>query len=374
MKIQVAKKDLEHALKTTSVALAKKGGLESHYIVRSRDGSVEVLTQNQQVLASAPLICQVDGEDGSFTVEGWRLDTWLKGVEDTALTLEPSGSLVKASSPAGTVRWAGLDPSVFPFWDKGLAKAEKKATIKASRLWAALSHTKDFIYDQESVAPHLALTEVQDGCLKATDLVAMTLVESKPLMGSNLRVHNQQVGPVLSYLSSLGDGSVDLLEYGGTLYFKGEDGSMFGVAIPLDEFPDVSVEKDEKANVSLTFKVDAIRRAMTILSTAANRDNNKVRFLWDAGMERAELSVDSSAGDVDKVPLPVITFDDVGEFPAAGFAFSIPHLLQILDKNPTDTIKFDLVKKKNKKGEDTGLIRFLWEAHQDTYLTAVLWL
>lgn len=374
MKIQVAKRDLEHALKVTSVALAKKGGLESHFIVRYKDDKVQVLTANQQMLASSPLPCTPSGKEGAFTLEGWRVQRWLQGVEDVALTLEDKGSLVTASSPAGTVRWAGLDPSVFPYWDKGLAKAEVKTKVSAGRLWAAVSHAKDFIYEQESVAPHLALTEVQDGCLKATDLVAMAFVESDALANSNLRIHLKTVGSVLSYLSSLGDGDVELLENAGTLFFRGSDDSLFGVSVPLDEFPPVPMDKSEKADTTLVIKTAGLRRAMTILSTASSKDNKKIRFLWDSTHERVELAVDSDAGDLDKVPVPVVSATDADNFPEEGFAFSIPHLEQIIDKSPTDTLQFDLVKKVNKQGDPTGLVRFLWEAHGDTYLTAVLWL
>ena len=49
-------------------------------------------------------------------------------------------------------------------------------------------------------------------------------------------------------------------------------------------------------------------------------------------------------------------------------------LKKMLDKNPEEVIRFDLIKKVNKKGQQTGLVRFCWEAHGDTYLTAIQWL
>jgi len=374
MKIRAAQKDLEQALKTASVALAKKGGLESHFVVRLKDDKVAVLTHNQQVLASAPLVCEVTGKEGAFTVEGWRLLRWVSGVGDVALTLESKGSIVTGTSPSGSVRWPSLDPVTFPYWDKGFAKSSTQVTVKAVRLRAALDHTRDFIFPHESQAPHLALTEVQEGVLKSMDLRAFAMVESDVLKGSTLKIHLDQVGPVMSYLASLGDGDVDLRLAGGTLFFSGSDGSVFGLALPLAEFPEIDVDKEDEPDCVVSFRTEDLRRVLVILSTSADKDNQKVRFLWDPEEERASLSMESLAGSSDSVPVPAVSVEKIEAFPDGGFQFSVPHLKKMLDKNPEEVIRFDLIKKVNKKGQQTGLVRFCWEAHGDTYLTAIQWL
>jgi len=97
-------------------------------------------------------------------------------VEDAVLTLEHEGGDVKATSPKGFVMFQSLDPSTFNYWDDALAEVEEGKTVKAKRLQAALGHAKLFVSDKDTTNAKLAVTEITNESLYATDKGALAIV------------------------------------------------------------------------------------------------------------------------------------------------------------------------------------------------------
>jgi hypothetical protein len=118
MKIEVAKSDLEKALRISNITVGSGADLSSHYLFRVNGGSVEILSYDMRAFSRAPLKSTFQGEDGdAFTIEAWRLDRWVSGVGDGTLSLSYSEGDVQATGPRSKVRFRSLDPSKFPFWD-----------------------------------------------------------------------------------------------------------------------------------------------------------------------------------------------------------------------------------------------------------------
>ena len=60
MNIEVAKKDLEVALKVASTTVGSGSDLSSHYLFRFREGQAEVLSYDMRVFSRAPFTATVD--------------------------------------------------------------------------------------------------------------------------------------------------------------------------------------------------------------------------------------------------------------------------------------------------------------------------
>ena len=113
MNVEVAKSDLEVALSVAGVSVdTSASDLSSHYLFRTRNNQVEILSYGPRIFSRFPLAATCDGEDGdAFTVESWRLDKWMAGARDGVLSLSSQGSGdVKVSDGRSTIRLRSLDP------------------------------------------------------------------------------------------------------------------------------------------------------------------------------------------------------------------------------------------------------------------------
>lgn len=372
--MKIAKQDLDSALKVVSLALAKRGnGIDSHYVFRiDEEGNAAVFAQNGQMLASFPLQCEVSEYPSAFTVEGWRIQKWLQVVDDGVLSFSLKDGIVHAKAKEGEVRWSSFDPASFPFWDQSLADAEEEASVSVEALRDVLLHVKDFIHSGDNAVPQFAVTEVFDTSLRASDMIAFAMADAPFLNGSKLRLHHQQVPAVISYLNALGSGDVAIRVNNGVRYFVGPDGSVLGTSIPVDGFPDATIDKNEQPHVKFVVRSKDLLKVLSILSTSAVPNNKKVFFGWDKDRERLEVSVESDAGSFDSLPIAAVSIDNPDKFPESGFGLSIPHLQIVLEKYPSEEVPFDVIRKNSPNGKMAGLVRFSWDQDDVDYLVAVV--
>jgi hypothetical protein len=385
MKIEVAKPDLEAALQVASIGSASTGSdLTTHYVFRRKsDGIVEVLSHNNRLGVSMPVAgCQStlsDGETmGAFTVESWRLNKWIAAVEDAVLILEMEDGIVKATSPNGFVKFQSLDPSQFPHWDEAIAEASAGVSIAARRLHAALSHVRMFISDKDTTAPKLAVTEILNESLQATDKGALAVVTIDVLTKSNLRIHGKDLGQILAFLASCGDGEVGIREHERCLFLTRKDGGIMSVGRPHHAFPDIKLDKKPNDPHYWVVKTNELKMAVNALASSAVKDDPRLSFGIDGNM--VGLTMTSASGHQVTHHLEAQEHgsdEDVDvPMPDGGFDIAYPYLLKLLSQYQPETIKFGLNPQVDQAtGKPRGgWVRFREDRSGDDYLTLLVWL
>jgi DNA polymerase III sliding clamp (beta) subunit (PCNA family) len=384
MKIEVAKPDLEAALQVVSIGTASTGSdLTTHFVFRYQadDNTVQVLSNNNRLGCSMPIAgckAHVDGDDAAFTVESWRLNKWIGAVEDAVLTLELKDGTVKATSPKGSVKFQSLDPSQFPYWDETLGDTPDGTSIAAKRLHAALSHVKLFISDKDTTTPKLAVTEILNESLQATDKGALAVVTIGDLKSSNLRIHGKDLGQVLAFLGACGEDPVEIKEHDRCLFLLRQDGGLLSVGRPHHAFPDIALDKKPDDPHWWSVKTEELQSAINALSASASKEDTRLNFSLEGGM--VGLSMTSASGDRVTLSLEAqghgSTEDPPVEMPGGGFDIAYPYLLKLLGQCRDETIKFGLNPQLDKKTSKPkgGWVRFREDRDGDDYLTLLVWL
>jgi len=397
MKIEVAKRDLEAALQVVSISAASTGSdLTTHFVFRTNEDTVEVLSNNGRLGASAPFIARIEGE-GSFTIESWRLNKWIAAVEDAALTLEHKDNAVIATAPKGSVKFQSLDPSTFPYWDDQYGETEEGIKIAAKRFHAALSHAKMFISDKDTTNPTLAVTEIpeESAALQATDKGALAVVTlqrattttneegeevttyTPEMTASNLRIHGKDLSQVLSFLSTCGDEGVELREHDRALFLLREDGSILNIGRPRHAFPELGLDdQSEKDPHWWTLKTQDIKSAIGALAASAPREERRIRFTAADNMVAMRMASASGSKNILHLePLDSGSLDDATEMPDDGFEIAYPYLLNLLSQHKGDTLTFGLNPQVDDKGKHRGgWTRFRETRENDDFLTLLVWL
>lgn len=385
MQIEVAKNDLEAALKVATIAMASgQTDLSSHYLFRTRNGKAEVLTYSHRAFCSAPLTCRTDG-DGAFSVEGWRLRQWLQAVGDVAILFEFGDGVVQASTPRGKIAFASLDPSQFPYFEDNLEAAVVTGTVMSGRLAQVFNYANPFILDRENTHPQMSLIEAKDGQLFATDLAAMTLIrmgdiedgEVVPVLGnSELRIHVKDVPSLIAFLKLQTDAKVEIMEHAGVCaMFRREDGCLFGCSRPQAGFPkfpqDVTVDAiDETFWVA---NVDELNTTILWLLSAAKRGEERVRFRWVKG--ELVMAMEAVTGGESTLTIEAIEHENLDSIPKPGFRLPHSYIKQITSNFTDEQVRFGIVCKTDDDGKPTGkgYVRFRHESGGDVYMTLVAW-
>ena len=377
MKIEVAKSDLENALKVVSIGTSGSGGdLTTHLLFRHQEGQTEILAYNGRLGTSSALVCTTTAEedDTAFTIESSRLTKWLGAAADVALTLESNDAIVTATSPLGSVKFRSLDPSGFPFWDKQLASAKKTMDIEASRLHQALQHSKGFISTLDTTRPEQAVTEIREGTLWATDQAGLSMVTLPEFVKSNARISGKDIPPILAFLAQSGDDKVEILEHKRSLFFRREDGSILNVGRPTTPFLELEDIEDSQAHWWVVGCAD-LDRAIKQLSSSAAKEELRLNFNFDPADQMITLSMTSDSGSTNTLKLPCPEFgsaEDVEEgMPQAGWTVEYTYIQRVLGSyRGGKTIRLGL----NPAGEDGGWSALSEDRDGDKYRTVLVWM
>ncbi len=383
MKIEVAKTDLETALQVVRLVVGTTGNdLSTHYLFRvGQNSEAEILAFHQRLFASAPLKCNVEGDEGdAFTVEAWRLDKWLVGVSGTSLTLESGdGGNVNASGGRSKIRLRSLDPTKFPYWDTTFSEAEDVGSVSSVQLAAALGYSKRFVAAEDTTRPAISQVEVIDGVLWSSDRRTVSLVEVEGLENSNLRVAGKDVSTLARFLSqsvgpagakSLDTSTVSLFQHDAAFFIAREDGSHLGVSRPQAEFPLLKVDREAVDEATFTVAAEDLKSAVAVLSASAPKDNTNVRVRSNG--EGVVLSMSSEAGGDDEYPVPCSAMENSDVFAEEGFVVDYPYILGIIDHFGLGDLNLGV----NRRGKG-GFIAFRhaeqFGASDSNYHTVVVW-
>lgn len=391
MKFQVAKCDLEEAMKVVQPSLSSSAeDLSGHFLFRLRPGQpadalvVEVLTYSGRLFSSCPIKAKVlDPTDQSFTIEGKRLKMWLAVVPDAALEFgTEDGTTVTAKAPRGTQKFQSLDPTPFPYWDSQVKDAKVTGTPAACRLATALDYAKRFVSDKESTEPNLCVVEVRKGLLWATDRKAITLIRVAGLENCGFRIHGKSLGGFGSFLSSFPpDNDVEILEHDRSLFLRRGDGAMFGEALFNARFPDLNVNVDEDNHHTWALGREDILDSIGFLVAGAAWEDNRLRVRVDPQGGHVTFSMVNKTGDATELvldPKEMTSGATALGIPTEGFLLDNECLTRILSAWKTqEEVRLGINIMEVKQGSKTllrGYLRFLNDVDGDKYLTIHAWL
>ncbi len=373
MRITVAKSDLEGALRVAEIGTGSGADISSHFVFRIKDGTAEILSWNQRVCVKVPVAnCTVEGDEGkAFTAEASRIGRWLGGVGDEPVEISDVGDGdVRLVAPNTSIEIPSLDPSKYAYWDAVYAAAKQTASVKGSRLAAALAYVRTFIHDSnDTTRPEIAQTEVVDGVLWATDKKAMTLVTLDVLSGSNLRIFGKDIGLVTKFLTLKGDEEVAVLEHDRQLFLRRPDGAVLGVVRPISQFPKFSVDQKEVPTIFWEVRTEDLLKGVKCLSAAAeSMDNPRIRFAFDNG--KVVLAVKGISGKQNLYLIAPIEHEGTDGLPADGFSIDQSYIDKVVKQFNPVTLKFGIHKR-----DGGGFIRFRYTPadNTDEYLTVVVW-
>lgn len=381
MRFQVAKRDLEAALQVVSSSISNSGSdISAHYTFRrtgKEEGKygIEVLTYANQTCSSCPLAAVSFSEVGdkkktAFTIEGWRLKDWLKCIPADSV---PEFSLVDGEVTIkvrrGSQDFQSLDPSTFPYWDKMLGDSEVKATLPADRLAAALAYSRLFIMDKDG-EPDKSVCEVLGGVMYSSDKKAVTLIKVAGLEESTLRVHGKDVGGILTFLGTAGDGNVEILEHERNLFVRRcVDGAVFGEARFQFQFPVPKVKLDDPSHHLWEVPCDELRSAIGFLVAGADPKDNRLCLAPGTDPGEVTLSMANTTGKVTTLTLSGISMQSDPQAP------TVPETGFVLDHNVLDKVlttwKEPMVKFGISFAGGRGILRCRHEKLESVYLTII---
>ena len=369
--INVNSTDLENALKVARITVGSSSDISSHYVFRSRGGKLEVLSYDGRTFSSCAVQNTTVSEDVSFTIEARRIAVLLDNVgSNQVLDIYPGdGGEVSVKAVRGKVTFASLDPSLFPYWDDVLTGAKSTAKLSADRLHAALSNSKQFIFDQENKAPHLCVAEFRNGVLHSTDQMAVSLVKMPGTEGCGLRVFVKDLPNVLSFLSTAKGDDVEVLESDRAFFLRRTDGAVFGETVFAHRFPDINVDWSLEDDQTWDLFQEELLAGIGFLQSGAKLDEPRVRFLRDGN--QITLSMTSVNGKPLPLNVPLVEFKQkeggVTEMPA--FALTDAYVSKMLNGNTNTKVSLGV----SKKGAG-GWVRVRDDRNGDSYLTTVAWL
>lgn len=343
MKIVSTKAAITAATRIVENAVA--GGddatLASHFLFRVADGTVHVLASNgKRLLASATVVgATIEGDAATFTVSAWRFSQLLNLSPEGACSLDFDGANTKVHIDGRTIRFASLDPSSFPYWDKVLGESTVTATIKAGVLFGALSYVKPFVSNLDTRTPALASTECRDGTLWATDSQSLATATVPGLETCGIRIHYADISGVNAFLGIDADADITVREHGTTIFFVRPDGGVFGVSRWVHEFPKLKLDSSTRASFTLT--TDNLRYAIRFLSVASAKDDDKLRFDFRDG--KVVLSVAAVAGgreDFEADTKAVTGIESMSEIGRSSFDVNSNHVTAILNTVTDETVTF----------------------------------
>jgi DNA polymerase III sliding clamp (beta) subunit (PCNA family) len=378
MKVEIAKSDLEDALSVSRVTVASNSGdLSSHFVFRSRNGNLEVLSYHGRTFSMVPLKCSHDAKDGeTFTLEAWRLDKWLSGIGDVVVVMDSTNTgEVKISGGRSTIRLRSLDPSRFPYWDGTYASAHVKGSVPASRLANALSFSRLFVSAEDTTRPEIAQVEFMNGSLWSSDRRAASIVRISNLEDSTLRISGKDLGAVIKFLGSKPTNELDIQikESDTALFLSRPDGAHIGCSRPNVSFPNVKLDERD-APTWIQFPAAEFNSAINILSASSSKGNGRMTFNLDG--TKLILSMPSEAGGSDSYPIDLTGHEGLEEFPDSGFEFDYIYIQKLISQFSLDTVDLEVMSAQGNRG-CVGFRRQVKEADGNTdtnfYLVLIQW-
>jgi len=385
MKLTAKKEDLERALKIGSTTVANSGDeLRAHYLFRYRNGKMEVLGNDERLLGSVVLECEVEGasdnpDENRFTVEADRINRWLSASPKGNVSLRLKDGKVIAQAALGKVTFRSLDPARFPYWESRLEAATFTGKISASRLHRILKHAQLFMSNNEAQDPEICSCEFKDnGFLYATDAASATIIRVAGMEKSNARMTKKKdISSYLRFLEAHSEDEIEFWEHDQCLFLKTSSGNLFGQTKWKYDFPDIDLGSAfEDAHHWWTFSREEMISVIGFLTPSAVRDRYQIHFKLD-GVGNINVSLTSAAGGKVEIPVNCKESKSVADcvpLPQGGFPLSYEYLKSVLKGLSGEFVTMASSQLLNDAGDPAGgYCSFKQEVEGDQYLVVLGW-
>ena len=238
MKISISTPDLKEALTLSQNTLGTNSDITSHFVFVKEGTNASVLSCTlPRTFSKVPLVGATVTGDGSFTLEGKRIIQAISAISGVLEISPDDEGTVSVSLEKGNLVLPSLDSESFPPWVSKLEDATLMKEVSASILYDAINSLKSYVSVEENRRPELAMLYVSGGKAYACDGFGMSVARHDELVGLDLKIHSKELASLLKFLKANENLSIEVLSGDQCYFFKGENGSVFGVTDLPHSFP-----------------------------------------------------------------------------------------------------------------------------------------
>lgn len=318
MKITVSAQDLKETLSIAQNTLGSNQDITSHFIFTSEEVGVSVMACSPpRQFSKIPVIGATVQDKGSFSIEGKRLITAtnvMTGVVEIEYNDEEKEVSLKGSEGEATT--VSLDPEAFPPWVEKFEQATKVGEISASILYDTLNTNRQYVSQDDSRRPELAMILIEGGKAIACDGYMLNMSRHDDLQGMDVKIHYKDIAPLMKFLKSYDGNVIEVLSGGQATFFKAEDGAVFAVMDLPYTYPPITQQYADAFNWTprrvWRLSKDNFMNGLTFLSAFADKTNYKVTFKdpEDEALLPPSLEMNSSNSKTLSYNLEVPPFED----------------------------------------------------------------
>lgn len=318
MKITVSAQDLKETLSIAQNTLGTNQDITSHFIFSSEKEGVSVMACSPpRQFSKIPVIGATLQEKGSFSIEGKRLITAtavMKGVVEIEYNEDEKEVTLKGSE--GEANTVSLDPSAFPPWIEKFKQATKVGEISASILYDTLNTNRQYVSQDDSRRPELAMVLIEDGKAIACDGYMLNMSRHDDLQGMNVKIHYKDIAPLMKFLKAYDGNVIEVLSGGQATFFKAEDSALFAIMDLPYTYPPITQQYADAFNWTprrvWRLSKENFMNGLTFLSAFADKINYKVSFKdpEDEALLPPRLEMKSSTNKSLSYNLEVPLFED----------------------------------------------------------------
>lgn len=318
MKITVSAQDLKESLSVAQNTLGSNQDITSHFIFTSEETGVSVMACSPpRQFSKIPVIGATVQGKSSFSIEGKRLisaTAVMSGVVDIEYSDE--GKEVSLKGSEGEATTSSLDPESFPPWVKKFGQATKTGEISASILYDTLNTNRQYVSQDDSRRPELAMVLIEGGKAIACDGYMLNMSRHDDLQGIDVKIHYKDISPLMKFLKAYDGNVIEVLSGGQATFFKAEDGALFAVMDLPYTYPPITQQYANAFNWTprrvWRLSKDNFMNGLTFLSAFADKTNYKVTFKdpEDEALLPPSLEMNSSNNKTLSYNLEVPPFED----------------------------------------------------------------
>jgi hypothetical protein len=318
MKITVSAQDLKETLSIAQNTLGTNQDITSHFIFSAEEAGVSVMACSPpRQFSKIPVIGATVQDKGSFSIEGKRLisaTNVMTGVVEIEYNDEEKEVSLKGSEGEATT--VSLDPEAFPPWVEKFKQATKVGEISASILYDTLNTNRQYVSQDDSRRPELAMILIEGGKAIACDGYMLNMSRHDDLQGMDVKIHYKDIAPLMKFLKAYDGNVIEVLSGGQATFFKAEDGALFAVMDLPYTYPPITQQYADAFNWTprrvWRLSKDNFMNGLTFLSAFADKTNYKVTFKdpEDEALLPPSLEMNSSNSKTISYNLEVPPFED----------------------------------------------------------------
>ena len=324
MKITVSAQDLKETLGIAQNTLGTNQDITSHFIFTSDDTGVSVMACSPpRQFSKIPVIGATVQNGGSFSIEGKRLisaTNVMTGVVEIEYDIEQDNGEVSLKGSEGEATTLSLDPESFPPWIEKFGQATKVGEISSSILYDTLNTNRQYVSQDDSRRPELAMILIEGGKAIACDGYMLNMSRHDDLKGINVKIHYKDITPLMKFLKAHDGNVIEVLSGGQATFFKAENSALFAVMDLPHTYPPITQQYADAFNWTprrvWRLSKDNFMNGLTFLSAFADKNNYKVSFKdpEDEALLPPSIEMKSSSSKNLSYNLEVPPFED-GEKP-----------------------------------------------------------